>query len=1755
MTLYPDDPADGVYTHCVTTHWIGEDPTEIMSAVPLWVQPPLDYQIWYAYYDYFWNGFEIGHWWLSGESNNKPTQILRQPPGSVWPYYSVQTTTIDYGFYPAAYSFGYPLQTQDALATPRIFDYTYASNGIDLLSVKQDTTGELISQATYNDQHLPLTQTDGSGNITQMTYNDQGQLLTTTDADGNVTTMTYSALGAIIGGSVESGDTMVLSITINNSSLPGGSITKDYAVESGDDLSSIAVGLASAINSDTDLQAADISATWVALEPISQTPVVYINSFSADATTYSVSTSGTGEEIISLASATCGYLMQVEGPLGAENITTFSYDEVGRLYTTTDSEGYTVTSFYDNLDRITQVTYPDGTSDRRIYDKLDIVATYDRIGAAHQYFYNSMDQLVYEIDALGQKTEYAWCRCGALTKLIDPNGNETTWLYDLQGRLVTKTYQDQTTLQLTYDELGRLSTRTDALGQVTTYSYNLDNTVAATAYSNTVNTTPTVVYSYDQYFPRITEVKNYTTDPSSPIADLIYSYNPYVASASNNAYIFIGGYPQTPDATDTIEVTFFNSALSGGDYTMPTFSVPSEDAGNAAQVATDLASAISSDSTLSAAGISASANGTLVTISAGSAITVEPSSTGSTTATLGGGGLLASSTNTVIPNSTVTYGYDALSRAVSRMINGGNNSIAWVYDAISRVMSEANALGTFAYAYVNDQPGSSKGDARLASISYPNGQLTKFSWYPTIQDERLQQISNLTSSGSTLSQFNYSYDAVGRITQWPQLQNNSSSFYQLTYDLTGQLIAAQSGSGTPSPPNLSQYYYKYDPGANRVAVQTVAAMNARIGGTATAADELTITVSDQALSGGEQEISYAVQSGDSLADIAAALAVAVNENADLQTLGVNATSNGAILTLRSVSANITTYSQSTSSGATETITLGVTANFVVNATIGGSATASDTVSITFYDASLSGGYKTETYTVLSSDTLDSIAAGFTSAINADSDLEGIGVTATAAGAVFTIRSTSDNATTYSQATSSGATETITLSINPNGNKVVAISGSATADDALTLIFYDAGLSGGSESVSYTVLSGDNLTSIAAGLASAISADANLQSIGLSATSSGALITIQSNSTNLTTYRQAVSSGATEQIILNVPMNGTQTAVIGGSKTTGDVLTLTVFDGGLSTGSEPVSYAVLSGDTLASIAAGLAASVNADTSLQAINVSATSNSTVVYITSASAHATTYSQSVSSGATETITLGFSTGVSQSVYNNVNELVAILPGGDAYFEGMTNKAATSVSIASDVISIKYSQVNYPSYASSTSSGSTETLTFGTLLNGGNTVTVGGAITAGDVVTITTTCKALSGGQTSDSYTVVSEDSLSSIATGLAAALNADSNLAAIGVSAASSGEVLTIVVSPPTYLVSTSSEATETISLGTYVNGNVAVKIGGTPTAGDTLSFETSNVALSSGSKVDTYTVISSDTTTSIAAGIAAMINGDSDLAGIGVSAVGASAASFAWSQSFSGNAALSAGMNSVAITAVDAVPNTTTTYLQLSAADTSNQALAYDLNGNLISDDTNTYSWDGENRLIKITYPGSVNNTAFSYDGPGNRVEIVETTDSAVTSTKQFVFAAGDIAEARDGVGNLLNQFFGSGQTAEGSSYFYTRDHLGSVREMTDSDETVQAAYSYDPFGNAVQILGDCSADFQYAGYYLHARSGLHLTMYRSYTAPALFPNSASGRFRHLHPPYAKNHINVVAIDFYPLHESSNHVPLRFEIERLQICQYV
>ncbi len=94
------------------------------------------------------------------------------------------------------------------------------------------------------------------------------------------------------------------------------------------------------------------------------------------------------------------------------------------------------------------------------------------------------------------------------------------------------------------------------------------------------------------------------------------------------------------------------------------------------------------------------------------------------------------------------------------------------------------------------------------------------------------------------------------------------------------------------------------------------------------------------------------------------------------------------------------------------------------------------------------------------------------------------------------------------------------------------------------------------------------------------------------------------------------------------------AVIGGTKTTGDVLTLTFTDAALPSGSQSIAYTVQSADTLVTITSALAATVNANSNLQKLGVAAAATGTNIAMVSQSANPTAYTKSLSGGATETI-----------------------------------------------------------------------------------------------------------------------------------------------------------------------------------------------------------------------------------------------------------------------------------------------------------------------------------------------------------------------------------------------------------------------------------------------------------------------------------------------------------------------------------------
>jgi hypothetical protein len=244
---------------------------------------------------------------------------------------------------------------------------------------------------------------------------------------------------------------------------------------------------------------------------------------------------------------------------------------------------------------------------------------------------------------------------------------------------------------------------------------------------------------------------------------------------------------------------------------------------------------------------------------------------------------------------------------------------------------------------------------------------------------------------------------------------------------------------------------------------------------------------------------------------------------------------------------------------------------------------------------------------------------------------------------------------------------------PAGNLFTAtLGGTATAGDTVNLSFTTGGTA---TTIGYVVQSGDTLTTIAAGLAANAEKNAGLISAGLSFAAAGNLLTI--NTPIGYAVGSSVSSGAKESINIigrvvnesdtvavtatggsfDLTVNGKTTtpiaassavlnrsqqgangaqatatligATVGGTATAGDVLTLDITNGGPTT---TVGYKVNSGDTTATMAAGLAAAALSAGLPAGFHFSAVGN----VLTIAAPAGYTVTESVSGAATESIAL---------------------------------------------------------------------------------------------------------------------------------------------------------------------------------------------------------------------------------------------------------------------------------------------------------------------------------------------------------------------------------------------------------------------------------------------------------------------------------------------------------------------------------------
>ena len=133
-------------------------------------------------------------------------------------------------------------------------------------------------------------------------------------------------------------------------------------------------------------------------------------------------------------------------------------------------------------------------------------------------------------------------------------------------------------------------------------------------------------------------------------------------------------------------------------------------------------------------------------------------------------------------------------------------------------------------------------------------------------------------------------------------------------------------------------------------------------------------------------------------------------------------------------------------------------------------------------------------------------------------------------------------------------------------------------------------------------------------------------------------------------------------------------------------------------------------------------------------------------------------------------------------------------------------------------------------------------------------------------------------------------------------------------------------------------------------------------------------------------------------------------------------------------------------------------------------------------------------------GGTRTSEFSYDGLDRRVRVIEKQNGVEQSNQVYIWDGTEIVQRRDSTGvAVARNYFDQGFEEDTSDYFYTKDHLGSIREVVASDgTTVEAVYDYSPWGEVTKTGGTgVESDFLYTGHYHHSPSDLHLTLYRAY----------------------------------------------------------
>ncbi|NVK80021.1 LamG-like jellyroll fold domain-containing protein [Streptomyces morookaense] len=487
----------------------------------------------------------------------------------------------------------------------------------------------------------------------------------------------------------------------------------------------------------------------------------------------------------------------------ANLVTTWTYDKRGLPTATIDPRGnvsganaaaYTTSYAYDPAGRLTQVTAP--------------VINAETNGGAPQQ--------VHPITLNGYDT------FGDETSVDNPDGTITTYTYDADSEQVATSQPAYTapgsttsttpTATLAYDVAGRPTVATDALGNVTKYTYDQFGNLAQTVRPAVGGTSPTTHNTYDtdgevlsitdptgaitqgtyDDLGRPLTISQVVRQPSTTTDTLTYGYD----GAGNRTSVTLPGGQKatsTYDAagdrlTTTDPLTHTTNSTYDLDGRVTKTTLPDSTATTSTY---DLAGRLTAAATLDSTGKTTATasygydpvgDKTSATNAAGTTNTFSYDAVGN----------LVQQTEPVSSTSTITtsFGYDAAGRR-TRYTDGNNNAIVTTYNTLGLPESLIEP-STPAFPNASDRTTTTAYDANghAVTITRPGG-VTQTNTYDA--DGHLTGQNGSGAETPTTSRA-FGYDADGRLTS-SSAPNGTNTY---TYDDRGKILSATGPSGSAS---------------------------------------------------------------------------------------------------------------------------------------------------------------------------------------------------------------------------------------------------------------------------------------------------------------------------------------------------------------------------------------------------------------------------------------------------------------------------------------------------------------------------------------------------------------------------------------------------------------------------------------------------------------------------------------------------------------------------------------------------------------------------------------------------------------------------------------------------------------------------------------------------------------------------------------------------------------------------------------------